>query len=488
MMNGVQTAIAGASVQTTAVAAISGGGAAGTGAPAESSGFAALIASLLGGSAMPAEGREAAMLGWLAGAALPEGAQTEAAEEDQTALDALLAEMSAWIASLTAEQQQQLANQPEVSEWMALANAELAMSALLEDVAPTGLNAATAQAGENGAAGAQPIAELWGRLAKALEADPNQPHLLAAAKQAPLVLAQAASLLAAVDAGAENAADGSAERGAAETRGGSAAGMKPAAGALAELLAKANGSVEAPKSEGARNANARWSHLSAMQAKVSLVRVTAVEAASTAAVGAADAAAHGADTAGAASQGEPILTSSAWDALKANATDAQPRAEAAAPRMTLPEATEQLKEWMLRQSSGGGDFKAETILKLKPEHLGEVQVKLTMQNGQLAATITTESAMAKDALESNLSALRLNLQSQGVTVERLVVSQQQPNGQPSGFEQEGRREQQAGREPNRDGRSREEQDAEDWAEVLSVTANLNAANLDVIGNSFRAEA
>ncbi|USB32094.1 flagellar hook-length control protein FliK [Paenibacillus sp. YPG26] len=65
----------------------------------------------------------------------------------------------------------------------------------------------------------------------------------------------------------------------------------------------------------------------------------------------------------------------------------------------------------------------EATISLFPEHLGQVDVKITMQNGHLIAQFATEHAFAKDSLEQQMNQLRAALQSQGIQVERLEVTQ-----------------------------------------------------------------
>lgn len=65
----------------------------------------------------------------------------------------------------------------------------------------------------------------------------------------------------------------------------------------------------------------------------------------------------------------------------------------------------------------------EATITLFPEHLGQVDVKITMQNGHLIAQFATEHAFAKDSLEQQMNQLRSALQSQGIQVERLEVTQ-----------------------------------------------------------------
>lgn len=92
---------------------------------------------------------------------------------------------------------------------------------------------------------------------------------------------------------------------------------------------------------------------------------------------------------------------------------------------------------------------AEATITLFPENLGQVDVKITMQNGNLIAQFLTEYSGAKDMLEQQMSQLRSALQAQGLQVERLEVAQNsallsQYNGQQgrqtaSGGQQQGGR-------------------------------------------------
>ncbi|WP_219836662.1 flagellar hook-length control protein FliK [Paenibacillus sp. R14(2021)] len=78
-------------------------------------------------------------------------------------------------------------------------------------------------------------------------------------------------------------------------------------------------------------------------------------------------------------------------------------------------------------SSGNGVSQAQ--LTLFPEHLGQVNVNISVHNGTLTAQFVTDSATAKDMLENQMAQLRSALQSQGLNVQKLEVSQTsvQPN-------------------------------------------------------------
>ncbi|AZK47792.1 flagellar hook-length control protein FliK [Paenibacillus lentus] len=62
-------------------------------------------------------------------------------------------------------------------------------------------------------------------------------------------------------------------------------------------------------------------------------------------------------------------------------------------------------------------------ISLYPEHLGQVDVKITMQNGQLIAQFVTEHAFARESLEGQMAQLRSALQAQGLQVSKLEVTQ-----------------------------------------------------------------
>ncbi|MFF2908560.1 flagellar hook-length control protein FliK [Paenibacillus sp. NPDC057934] len=105
---------------------------------------------------------------------------------------------------------------------------------------------------------------------------------------------------------------------------------------------------------------------------------------------------------------------------------------------------------------------AEATITLFPEHLGQVDVKITMQNGHLVAQFITEHAATKDMLEQQMTQLRAALQSQGLQVEKLEVTQ---NNTPlhSQFGQEGR---QPGSGGQQSGNNRSKQRSEDSGDAV----------------------
>lgn len=66
---------------------------------------------------------------------------------------------------------------------------------------------------------------------------------------------------------------------------------------------------------------------------------------------------------------------------------------------------------------------SEAKISLHPEHLGQVDVKILLQDGQLTAQFVTDNSLAKESLEQQMAQLRSALQSQGLQVSKLEVTQ-----------------------------------------------------------------
>lgn len=75
---------------------------------------------------------------------------------------------------------------------------------------------------------------------------------------------------------------------------------------------------------------------------------------------------------------------------------------------------------------------SEAKITLMPEHLGQVDVKISLHNGQLMAQFITDTLTGKEMLENQLPQLRLALQAQGLNVDKLEVTQN--NDQTSLFQ------------------------------------------------------
>lgn len=71
---------------------------------------------------------------------------------------------------------------------------------------------------------------------------------------------------------------------------------------------------------------------------------------------------------------------------------------------------------------------SELKIDLKPEFLGRLTIKVTVEEGLVTARFIAENQQVKHMLETNLHTLRHNLESQGIRVERAEVSVQLNNG------------------------------------------------------------
>ncbi|MED4203775.1 flagellar hook-length control protein FliK [Neobacillus mesonae] len=66
----------------------------------------------------------------------------------------------------------------------------------------------------------------------------------------------------------------------------------------------------------------------------------------------------------------------------------------------------------------------EAMFTLAPKHLGKVDVKVTIQDGQVTAEFLTSTPLGKDLLETHVQALRSSLETQGLQVAKIDISQQ----------------------------------------------------------------
>ncbi|AEI44338.1 flagellar hook-length control protein FliK [Paenibacillus mucilaginosus] len=135
----------------------------------------------------------------------------------------------------------------------------------------------------------------------------------------------------------------------------------------------------------------------------------------------------------------------------------------------------------------GADGITEAKLSLYPQHLGHVEVKLTMQNGQLIAQFAADHAAGKDMLESQLAQLRQSLQSHGIQVEKLEVTQSSSaQGFQSGmFQEKGQGQQPQSRQNQKAASARiaaleGESYAEDPASNPARPARTGSGMIDVI--------
>jgi flagellar hook-length control protein FliK len=68
-----------------------------------------------------------------------------------------------------------------------------------------------------------------------------------------------------------------------------------------------------------------------------------------------------------------------------------------------------------------GQGRSEFQLQLRPEALGRLHVRLTLEAGEVTVQMRAESAAARSAIESNLAQLKQQFQEQGIRVDRFEV-------------------------------------------------------------------
>ncbi|TJY43186.1 hypothetical protein E5161_04625 [Cohnella pontilimi] len=119
----------------------------------------------------------------------------------------------------------------------------------------------------------------------------------------------------------------------------------------------------------------------------------------------------------------------AWTFLKGDNAGMTPsvpaNATAASTNVPVQQFAEHMSKYLVKQfvlTQAGGAHEAKILLH--PEHLGQVDIKIMIQNGQLTAQFVTENGAARDLLENQLSQLRTALQGQGLQVDRMEVVQQ----------------------------------------------------------------
>ncbi|MCM3625947.1 flagellar hook-length control protein FliK [Paenibacillus glycanilyticus] len=81
-----------------------------------------------------------------------------------------------------------------------------------------------------------------------------------------------------------------------------------------------------------------------------------------------------------------------------------------------------MKDFIQKLDIKHGSGMSEATIQLFPKELGQVDVRITMQNGQLTALFHADNAHAKDALDNQMAQLRVALQQQGLSVDKLEVT------------------------------------------------------------------
>jgi len=87
-------------------------------------------------------------------------------------------------------------------------------------------------------------------------------------------------------------------------------------------------------------------------------------------------------------------------------------------RVARARVLEQITAKIKMQPKKGG---SEIRIHLKPEALGQVQLKVLAQDQSVTVKMVAETVMARDIIEHNIGQLRADLNALGLNVEKLVV-------------------------------------------------------------------
>lgn len=146
--------------------------------------------------------------------------------------------------------------------------------------------------------------------------------------------------------------------------------------------------------------------------------------------------------------------------------------------ITVPgqQFAEHMDKFLVKQFTlSGGNGISEANINLHPEHLGEVQIRLTIQHGVLSAQFVAHNEAARELLDNQMAQLRGTLQSQGIQVDRVEVVQQQPQtSESSAFLFQEQRRQQSGNGESKRTNGRTES-LEEFEEELERSASLRDA-------------
>lgn len=130
---------------------------------------------------------------------------------------------------------------------------------------------------------------------------------------------------------------------------------------------------------------------------------------------------------------QPLL-SEFQRALDQSSTQTTSAAKESAPAVKTEDNLLQFSQSLVKSgqillSTGVADMR----LRLKPEHLGDLRLRIMMEEGILSATLQAQSQQVKEILESSLSTLKQSLKDHGIEVQKFVVT----TGNPGDYAQAG---------------------------------------------------
>ena len=132
-----------------------------------------------------------------------------------------------------------------------------------------------------------------------------------------------------------------------------------------------------------------------------------------------------------------------------------------------------VKQFQLTQGNGISEAK----LTLTPQHLGQVDIRIVMNNGVLTAQFVADNPAAKELLENQMAQLRASLHGQGLQVERLEVVQQSSASGEATFQHQEHRNSNSGKDGGSGGRGGDDGNEESavFAAELERNSSLKEA-------------
>jgi flagellar hook-length control protein FliK len=122
---------------------------------------------------------------------------------------------------------------------------------------------------------------------------------------------------------------------------------------------------------------------------------------------------------------QTLTGGTALDTTKSSQAGGRTETNVPAPTVRMTNLIEELGG-VLRSSfrlNGNGEG-SQIKVNIFPEHLGQLDIRITEVNGKIAAQIFTSSLVAKEALDLQVNQLRNSLLQQGITIEKIEISQQ----------------------------------------------------------------
>lgn len=147
------------------------------------------------------------------------------------------------------------------------------------------------------------------------------------------------------------------------------------------------------------------------------------------------------------------------------------------------QVAQQVEQGMLSTVKGGG---TRLDLQLNPQELGAITVSLSVRNGEVSAVIRSEKSETNDMISRQVDAIRMNLEQQGLKVDKLEVrqetQQEQNNASWQDFNQHNSRQEE-------DARREELSRLKNLATVRNSSSNMNISTLEQpvhsLGNTAR---